>query len=176
MLLKNNSILFWECNGFPVLYETSFVPFVNKFITPRKKSYDIARHREAFLSQTAQCFNCSFRSKFIYFFVACEIICLYSIWLWELLIHSFHLAWDLIMTINAIIAYSWHLWLGTKFQLVVYKCRISSNNSRGDLFPHQKRAIIRASNWDKLSRCLNNSFGYYFGNTQICFSIYSMFG
>ena len=58
MLFKNNSILFWKCNGFPVLYETSFVPCVNKFITTRKKSYDIARHREVFLSQIPQ--SCPF--------------------------------------------------------------------------------------------------------------------
>ena len=63
---------------FSVLYETSFVPCVNKFITPnKKKSYDIARRRDVFFYQTPQCFNCTFLSKFLYFFVACEIICLY---------------------------------------------------------------------------------------------------
>ena len=122
-----------------MLYETSFVPCVNKFITPKKKkSYDIARCREVFFSQTPQCFNCSFLSKFVYFFVACEIICLYCRLL-ELPTHSLHLTWDMIMTINAIIAYFWHLRLATKFQLVVYKYRISSNNSRRRFFFHTKR-------------------------------------
>ena len=42
---KTTAFSFEKCNGFPVLFETSFVPCVNKFITPKKKkSYDIARH------------------------------------------------------------------------------------------------------------------------------------
>ena len=132
-------MLFWESGGFYVLYETSSEPCVSKFITPKKKKL---WHRE--MSQTPLCFNCSFLLKFMYFFVACKKICLYAIRLWELLTRSFHLAWDLIMTRKVIVAFLWHLWLPTKFQLIVYKYRIFSNDSRGRFFFHTKRGQLLA--------------------------------
>ena len=75
---KTTAFSFENLMPFAYMKLRSYLVLANSKL-PRKKSYDIARCRGVFLSQIPLCFNCRFLLKFIYFFVAREIICLYSI-------------------------------------------------------------------------------------------------